>query len=161
MLSFIIRKNSVSPSGRPSGARGMKGDIMREKLARFMAGRNGVDQLGRAVMVGTLVLLLLSMFTSGRLSSVLFILVLLGIVYMYFRMFSRNVAKRRAENAKYMRRTYSIRMWFRSLGERWRQRREYKFFRCPSCGTLLRVPRGKGKIKIVCRKCGNSFIKHT
>ena len=64
-----------------------------------MAGRNGVDQLGRAVMVGTLVLLLLSMFTSGRLSSVLFILVLLGIVYLYFRMFSRNVAKRRAENA--------------------------------------------------------------
>lgn len=126
-----------------------------------MAGRNGVDQLGRAVMVGTLVLLLLSMFTSGRLSSVLFILVLLGIVYMYFRMFSRNVAKRREENAKYMRRTYSIRMWFRSLDERWRQRREYKFFRCPSCGTLLRVPRGKGKIKIVCRKCGNSFIKHT
>ena len=34
-------------------------------------------------------------------------------------------------------------------------------FRCPGCGTLLRVPKGKGKIKIVCRKCGNSFIKHT
>ena len=134
---------------------------MREKLARFMAGRNGVDQLGRAVMLGTVVLLLVSMFTSGRLSSVLFLLVLLGIVYMYFRMFSRNVAKRRAENARYMQRTRSIRTWFRSLGERWRQRREYKFFRCPSCGTLLRVPKGKGKIKIVCRKCGNSFIKNT
>ena len=136
-------------------------DFMREKLARFMAGRNGVDQLGRAVMFGTLIILLVSMFTHGRLSSFLFILVLAGIVYMYFRMFSRNVAKRRAENAKYIRKTYSIRMWFRSLGERWRQRREYKFFRCPGCGTLLRVPKGKGKIKIVCRKCGNSFIKHT
>ena len=134
---------------------------MREKLARFMAGRNGVDQLGRAVMFGPLILLLVSMFTHGRLSSVLFILVLLGIVYMYFRMFSRNVAKRRAENAWYLSRTRSIRTYFRSLGERWKQRREYKFFRCPSCGTLLRVPRGKGKIKIVCRKCGNSFIKNT
>ncbi len=134
---------------------------MREKLARFMAGRNGVDQLGRAVMLGTVILLLLSVLTHGRLSSVLFWLVLVGIVYMYFRMFSRNVTKRRAENAKFLSKTYSIRVYFRSLGERWRQRREYKFFRCPSCGTLLRVPRGKGKIKIVCRKCGNSFIKHT
>ena len=83
-----------------------------------MAGRNGVDQLGRAVMFGTLILLLVSMFTHGRLSSVLFILVLLGIVYMYFRMFSRNVAKRRAENAWYLSRTRSIRTYFRSLGER-------------------------------------------
>ena len=29
------------------------------------------------------------------------------------------------------------------------------------CRTLLRVPKGKGKIKIVCRKCGNSFIRNT
>ena len=139
----------------------MKGDIMREKLARFFAGRNGVDQLGRAVMIVTVILLVVSMFTHGRLSDLLFVLVLIGIIYMYFRMFSRNVTKRREENAKYLNKTRSIRMYFRSLGERWRQRRDYKFFRCPSCGTLLRVPRGKGKIKIVCRKCGNSFIKNT
>lgn len=112
-------------------------------------------------MIVTVILLVVSMFTSGRLSDLLFVLVLIGIIYMYFRMFSRNVTKRRAENAKYLNKTYSIRMYFRSLGERWRQRRDYKFFRCPSCGTLLRVPRGKGKIKIVCRKCGNSFIKNT
>ena len=49
----------------------------------------------------------------------------------------------------------------RGLRERWSQRRDYKFFRCPSCRTLLRVPKGKGKIKVVCRKCGNSFIKKT
>ena len=134
---------------------------MREKLARVMAGRTGVDQLGRAVMLGTVVMLLVSMFARGWFRQLLFILVLLGIIYMYFRMFSRNVAKRRAENSRYLNRTYSLRSYFHNLGERWRQRREYKFFRCPSCGTLLRVPRGKGKIKIVCRKCGNSFIKNT
>lgn len=134
---------------------------MREKLARFFAGRNGVDQLGRVVTFVTLAVLVVSMFTHGRVSEVLFILALLGIVYMYFRMFSKNVAKRREENAKFMQKTYSMRTWFRGLGERWRQRREYKFFRCPGCGTLLRVPRGKGRIKIVCRKCGNSFIKRS
>ena len=83
---------------------------MREKLARFFAGRNGVDQLGRAVMIVTVILLVVSMFTHGRLSDLLFVLVLIGIIYMYFRMFSRNVTKRREENAKYLNKTRSIRM---------------------------------------------------
>ena len=82
-------------------------------------------------------------------------------IYVLFRMFSRNVYKRRDENAKYLRATAGVRTYFRGLRERWSQRRDYKFFRCPSCRTLLRVPKGKGKIKVVCRKCGNSFIKKT
>lgn len=134
---------------------------MREKLARFMAGRNGPDQLSRALTALLLAVLILSMFAEARLSRILMALFMLGVIYLYFRIFSRNVSRRREENAAYMQRTASIRAWFRSLGERWRQRRDYKFFRCPMCRTLLRVPKGKGKIKIVCRKCGNSFIRNT
>lgn len=126
-----------------------------------MAGRYGVDQFGRFISIVVLILFILSLFTSGKASQILMLLAVAGIVYMYFRVFSRNTAKRRGENDQYMKRTRSMRMFFMSLSERWKQRRDYKFFRCPSCGTLLRVPRGKGKIKIVCRKCGNSFIKHT
>ena len=134
---------------------------MREKLARFMAGRNGPDQLSRALTALLLAVLILSMFAEARLSRILMALFMLGVIYLYFRIFSRNVSRRREENAAYMQRTASLRAWFRSLGERWRQRRDYKFFRCPMCRTLLRVPKGKGKIKIVCRKCGNSFIRNT
>ena len=96
-----------------------------------------------------------------RFAMLLLTLAVAGIVYVYFRMFSKNVARRREENSRYLAKTASLRSYFRSLGERWRQRRDYKFFRCPSCRTLLRVPKGKGKIKVVCRKCGNSFIKKT
>ena len=142
---------------------------IKQTLRSFMNGRHGADQLSMALLWTGLIAYLLGTIFSGVQGFFLWpllgiLLTLAGIaayVLCIFRMFSRNVAKRRAENAKYMRKTYSIRMWFRSLGERWRQRREYKFFRCPGCGTLLRVPKGKGKIKIVCRKCGNSFIKHT
>ena len=142
---------------------------IKQTLRSFMDGRHGADQLSMALLWAGLIAYLLGTIFSGVQGFFLWpllgiLLTLAGIaayVLCIFRMFSRNVAKRRAENAKYMRKTYSIRMWFRSLGERWRQRREYKFFRCPGCGTLLRVPKGKGKIKIVCRKCGNSFIKHT
>ncbi len=134
---------------------------MRERLARFMAGRNGADNLSRAVMFLAFILFILSLFFRDWLAQLLLTLAVAGIVYVYFRMFSKNVARRREENSRYLAKTASLRSYFRSLGERWRQRRDYKFFRCPMCRTLLRVPRGKGKIKIVCRKCGNSFIRNT
>ena len=47
------------------------------------------------------------------------------------------------------------------MRERWSQRKDYRFFKCRSCRTRLRVPRGKGKLNIVCRKCGTSFQRKT
>lgn len=134
---------------------------MREKLARFMAGRNGSDNLTRFLSVLICILLVLSMLVEGVFSRIMWFLALIGIVYVYYRMFSRDLTKRRAENAKYLRATRALRGEMSGQRERWSQRKEFVFFRCPSCRTMLRVPRGKGKIKIVCRKCGNSFIKNT
>ncbi len=82
-------------------------------------------------------------------------LILLG--YIYFRMLSRNVYKRQEENSRYLRAKYKVQSKLRLVKERWKQRRDYKFFVCPACHTTLRVPKGRGKIRIVCRKCGNSF----
>ena len=56
---------------------------------------------------------------------------------------------------------YAIDAAYRVRRERWVQRKDYKFFTCPSCRTTLRVPRGKGQIRIVCRKCGNTFTGKT
>ena len=130
---------------------------MKEKLARFMAGRNGNDQLNHFLLAMALALLVLaSLFRDnfGRISHVL-IIALLG--YAYFRMLSRNLYKRREENGKYMRARYKVMAKLKLKKEQWVQRKDYKFFTCPSCKTTLRVPRGHGKLKIVCRKCGNSF----
>lgn len=134
---------------------------MREKLARFMVGRNGSDQLSRFVSIVACVALVISMFMDTDARMAIWFLAILGVIYVYFRVFSRNVYKRRAENEKYLHATANIRGYFKGLRERWRQRRDYRFFRCPSCRTMLRVPRGKGKIKVVCRKCGTSFIRNT
>ena len=35
--------------------------------------------------------------------------------------------------------------------------KEHKYFTCPNCRTVCRVPRGKGKIIITCPKCGGSI----
>ena len=123
-----------------------------------MAGRYGNDQLNRFLLVASLVLLVTgSLFGSG-ISRIFLTLAMLLLALSYVRMLSRNIYKRRDENNKYMRLRYKVTAALRLYRERWVQRKDYKFFTCPSCRTTLRVPRGHGKIKIVCRKCGNSFI---
>lgn len=134
---------------------------MRERFARFMAGRNGNDQLNIFLLIVDLILMLLSSIFSKSIGGVLYPIVIALLVYVYFRMFSRNVYKRREENGKYMRLKYKAAAELRLFKERWIQRKYYKFFTCPSCRASLRVPRHRGKIKIVCRKCGTSFFGKT
>ena len=131
---------------------------MKERFIRFMAGRNGNDQFNRFLLILAAVFMLISLIFRRTVGTLLSYIVVALLVYMYFRMFSRNIYKRREENGKYLRLLYAAEGKYRVLKERWVQRKDYKFFSCPSCHTNLRVPRGKGKIKIVCRKCGTSFM---
>ena len=88
------------------------------------------------------------------LRSPLYYLSLMGLIYAYYRVFSRNLSKRQAEN-------YAFLSWKNQCVQRWQQRKTHRFYRCPKCKTVLRVPKGKGKISITCRSCGEKFIKKT
>ena len=133
---------------------------MRERLTRFMAGRNGTDQFNRFRLIVDMALLLVSALFSRvtALGGLLYTLVLALLAFIYFRMFSRDLYRRRGENERYIRAKQKLEARLRVLRERWKQRKEYKFFTCPSCKAVMRVPRGRGKIRIVCHKCGNSFM---
>lgn len=125
----------------------------RDKMMRFMMGRYGVDQLGKFLNIAVLVLFVVSIvlsFISGVASSILYLLTLVLIVYNYFRMFSRNIYKRAAENQKFLNTKAHL-----------QQLKTHKFFRCPKCRTKVRVPRHKGKICIICPKCKEEFIEKT
>lgn len=135
---------------------------MREKFARFMAGRCGIDQLNRFLSVLSLVLMILAVVFNGtRLSQLVWLLAFVLLILVYARMLSRNLYKRSAENNRYMRMRMSVSGKLEMIKVRWAQRKDYKFFTCPACHTTLRVPRHKGKINIVCKKCGNSFTGRT
>ena len=134
---------------------------MRERFARFMAGRNGNDQLNNFLLAVDVALLLLSTIFAKSVGRVLNPIVLVLLALVYFRMLSRNVYKRREENGRYLRAKAKVQAAFRVRRERWVQRKDYKFFSCPSCKAVMRVPRGRGKIRIVCRKCGTSFQRKT
>ena len=131
---------------------------MREKLIRFMIGRNGNDELNRFLLALNMILILLSVLLYKSLGRFLAPLALLILFITYFRMFSRNRIRRSDENYRYLRMKNRVLCSARIIRERWVQRKDFKFFVCPSCKATLRVPKGRGKIKIVCRKCGNSFM---
>lgn len=123
-------------------------------LTSFMAGRYGSDQLGLLTLSGGLVLSLAGSFANlGVLS--LAGLILYGITL--FRMFSRNKEARIRENQKYLSLSSG---WIRKIRQflrRLKNRKEYKYFRCPKCRVLLRLKRGCGEKNITCAKCGHQF----
>ena len=73
-----------------------------------------------------------------------------------FRMFSRRIDRRRAENARFLALAGPAIRWLR-MRRTIRRDKEHRYFKCPNCGQYLRVPRGKGKITVNCRNCGASF----
>lgn len=130
--------------------------MMKEKLIRFMYGRYGVDSFGKFLLGAGIVLFLLSEFFNLR---IVYFLAWAVLIYSYFRIFSRSVYKRAAENQEYLRRTAKLRGFFRTQKNLLMQRRTHHIYRCPSCKQKIRVPRGKGRIEIRCPKCQTTFIK--
>ena len=131
---------------------------MRQKLMQFMAGRNGNDELNRFLLAVDMVLILLSVIFSRGVGRILSPIALFLLGFTYYRMLSRDLIRRSDENARYFRIRERVLSALRVRKEQWVQRKDYKFFVCPACKATLRVPKGRGKIKIVCRKCGNSFM---
>ena len=128
---------------------------MREKLQRFMWGRYGNDNLNQFLLAFAFICLIISFFGG----SLFYIAATIVMVYAYFRMFSRNTSRRVMENQKYLKQTMKIRSFFTKKKREWGQRKNYHIYKCPNCRQKIRVPRGKGRIAISCKKCGNEFIR--
>lgn len=130
---------------------------LRDRFARFMQGRYGVDRFTQVMTWVSLILIVLSMFTLN----IFWYIGLIILIYDYFRMFSRNISKRYAENQKYLEFEGKIKRFFTGQKNLAKQRKTHHIYRCPGCKQKIRVPRGKGKIEIRCPKCGTTFIKRS
>ena len=142
------------------------GRDMKERLRKFMEGRYGADELNRFLTLCGWVLLLIGFVLSGIDSKVALIigsvLVTLSwalLIYSLFRTFSKRTQERASENYKYFVCKNKVLGWFRRLKARWQDRKAHRYFRCPQCKATVRVPRGKGKIRITCPKCKHQFVK--
>lgn len=123
-----------------------------------MYGRYGMDSLGKFTIAAGVAAIVLSTFVRWR---ILPLVSWVCIIAAYYRMFSKNVRKRSAENQWYLNKTYKLRTFFYKQKNLLAQRKTHHIYRCPSCRQKIRVPRNKGKIEIRCPKCGATFIKRS
>lgn len=129
---------------------------VKDAVARFMYGRYGSDQLSRFLLIAGIVLYVLSWITGFTLFSYLGLALY---IWTLFRMFSRNVEKRGAENQKYLRFFGNMKANATQAKNRSKNSKEYKYFRCPKCKSWLKLPRGVGEVTVTCGKCKNQFRK--
>lgn len=142
---------------------------LRYRLAIFMQGRYGTDQLSRFLSLVVIVLIALDMLANAFLAfpGVHFFVRVSGIVYavllfiIYFRTFSRNIPRRYAENQKYLSIKGKISSFFGRSKHSASQRIEYHIYKCPKCRQKIRIPRGKGRIMVRCPKCGTEFMEQS
>ncbi len=127
-------------------------------FSRLMYGRYGSDQLSVALVIAYVLFILIGELTD---LSIFFILSYVLVIWAFFRMFSRNIAARRKENDKFMKLYVPVKSYIKDLIYRFKQRKQYRFFRCPTCKTMARVPRLGKKIEITCPHCGNKFTRKT
>ena len=120
---------------------------------KLMYGRYGSDHLSFFLLILYVALILLSALPHMNWLSWVALAVLL---WDLFRMFSRRIDRRRAENARFLALAGPMIRWFKMRRTIHRDK-EHRCFKCPNCGQYLRVPRGKGKITVTCRNCGASF----
>ena len=130
---------------------------MNWKMQRTMQGRNGQDRLAMHCNVLTWIFLLIGLF-SGE--GVFTTIALIFLVYGIFRTFSKNVSKRQAELAAYERVIAKPGAFFSLQKKRFQDRKTHKYLKC-ACGQVLRVPKGKGKIKVTCPKCHTQKVCKT
>lgn len=123
---------------------------LKYRLAAFMQGRYGMDDLYKALLKAMLVLLLLNLFFPSILFYFLFLLT--GFTA-FFRAFSKNHVKRAAENQKYLLYKEQNKKNFLQLKNRVRYRKTHRYRVCPNCKTVLRLPKKIGVNSVKCPVC--------
>lgn len=129
------------------------------KVAQFMRGRYGImDSLNKFLMTCGLLLIFLTLFIHTSWLNLLGILLLL---VAYGRILSRKIYQRAHENTQFQQRTAWLTKPLRRHYHEWQQRKYYRFFTCKNCHQRIRIPRGKGQLKITCPKCRYQFRTRT
>ena len=119
-------------------------------LRSVMAGRYGTDRLKMVILCAGLFCSLLSVWIHKVPLNLIFWALSYGLmIWAIFRTLSRNTYKRYQENRKFL-------QFITRLKDR-----QNRYFDCPKCRQMVRVPRGKGKISITCPRCGEKFIRKT
>jgi hypothetical protein len=131
--------------------------MLMQWLQKFMMGRYGTDPLNFALILLSLVLsIVFAMTPLGLIGS---LIAMAPLIWAIVRMFSRNTAKRAAENRAFMKLWNPVKNWFQWLWLSVRYMKKNRYFLCPKCGRIACVPKGTGKVTITCKNCREKYDK--
>ena len=129
-------------------------------------------------LLSLFLLILGSLFNFSKYTSPLGLLIFIVVL---FRAFSKNIFKRTNELNKFIdffnillrkfnkeipynlpRVTFdsfssSFSILKNNINQKIQYKKQYKILKCPKCKQKLRVPRGKGKITVTCKRCSHEF----
>ena len=130
---------------------------MMNRFRQFMAGRYGIDTLNIALTVtGCILTFILSFARTPYYRLIGF----LPYGIMIFRAVSKNHQARMKENALFMKYYTPVAEYCKKKYRQF-QDKEHKYYKCPTCKRVLRVPSKRGKIEINCPYCHTKFKKNT
>lgn len=124
----------------------------------FFKDKNGIDKF--SIFLGCVSLA----FLISRSYIKIIGICILG--YAVWRVFSKDKYKRHNEEMAFedavIRINYKLNRIFkgnsiRNFKQKLEEKKNFKIVKCPNCGQKLRLPRGKGKITVTCRKCSKEF----
>ena len=126
----------------------------KDKMIRFMMGRYGNDQLNNFILALIVAVLIVEIFIDSIAVTAIYLALW---CLMIFRMMSRNVYKRRAENDKFIKLWNPIKNKLKLIKNKYRDRKTHVYKKCPQCKTVLRLPKQQGKHTVKCPRCSERF----
>lgn len=124
------------------------------KFQKFMIGRYGPDQLYKATVYFVMFLLVLQIFIKN---SYLYIFTMVILILNMLRPFSKNHSARYKENQTYLSISSKVKNYLNLQVKKFKDRKEYRYRKCPNCKKLLRLKNQKGNHTVCCPNCHKDF----
>lgn len=123
-----------------------------------MQGRYGLDTLNKFMIGAIFVIHIINLFVFNRWAHlIIFIINALITAFLIFRVLSRNITMRSAENRAFVKVYDPVKNWIKFTIRRIKDRDAYRYRKCPSCKAMLRVKNKKGVHTVKCPKCRCEF----
>lgn len=130
----------------------------KERLAEFMMGRYGVDELYYFIIGSSIFVMVVNLFISNPIVSYVMLAVEFGLLGLStYRLLSKNIYKRQKENQIFLKLIDKPKKFINLQKCKYRDRKTHVYRKCPACKNNLRLPKQKGKHTVVCPCCKNRF----
>jgi hypothetical protein len=158
-------------------------------LYRFMQGRYGNDEFSQFLMIaGIIVIFASNLLRIGLLHTLGWVMLIYAYFrvmskniskrqqenFKFLQMKSKFLSRKSAGSAG--RNTSAQSSWKQRKAQKQQAKQQqndysqyqqeadvenYNYYRCRNCGQIVRVPKGKGTVKITCPECKNTFTDRT